>query len=209
LIGDARQQQLLPESEFRLYAVCSRFPHNLAQQVALEPVSPGVYQCRRGTDAIRVLVVGQLPQEEHNAPLHLFSAAPPVVAYGAKHFRQRSQDTSTLLRQLVMRYRGEGLTMPYTMEDFRRDYAREHFKDLTTQERLEAMRALPREARHEFLRGLSADERRELLHDLSADERRELLRAMPLEERLAGLTPEEVQELIRRFQSSPPSPPTQ
>ena len=29
--------------------------------------------------------------------------------------------------------------MPYTMEDFRRDYAREHLKDLTPEEILEAV----------------------------------------------------------------------
>jgi len=29
--------------------------------------------------------------------------------------------------------------MPYTMEDFRRDYAKEHLKDLTPDERLEGL----------------------------------------------------------------------
>src|SRR6266702_4636261 len=36
---------LLPESQFRLYAVCSRYPHNLANELALEAVRPGVYEC--------------------------------------------------------------------------------------------------------------------------------------------------------------------
>ena len=31
--------------------------------------------------------------------------------------------------------------MPYTMEDFRRDYVKEHLKDLTPQERLEGLSA--------------------------------------------------------------------
>jgi hypothetical protein len=136
------RQPLLPETEFRLYAVCSRYPHNLASAVPWEEQQPGVYRCRRGTDVIRVIVAGQMPRAEHNAPLHLFSGSAEQLAYGATHYRQRSEDTSTLLRQLVERYHGEGLVMPYTMENFRRDYAKEHFKDLTPEERREALASL-------------------------------------------------------------------
>jgi hypothetical protein len=66
---------LLPEEQFRLYAVSARYPQGLAGQVDWAAVQPGVYDCRRGTDVIRVLVLGQLPQQEHNALLHLFSAS--------------------------------------------------------------------------------------------------------------------------------------
>src|SRR5581483_10587013 len=86
--------ELLPEGEFRLYAACARYPHNLAGQVPWAPVQPGVYDCRRGTDGIRVIVLGQLPREEHNAPLHLFSASQEQVRYGAEHYHQRSDETS-------------------------------------------------------------------------------------------------------------------
>jgi hypothetical protein len=132
-------EPLLPESVFRLYAVCSRFPHNLAQEIVLERLQDGVYESRRGTDAIRVIVVGQLPQEPHNAMLHLFSAAAQRVGYGTQHYRQRSEETSTLLNRLIVQYQGEGLLMSYTMEDFRRDYVKEHLKDLTLEERLEGL----------------------------------------------------------------------
>jgi hypothetical protein len=44
--------------------------------------------------------------------------------------------------------------VPYTMEDFRRDYAKEHFKDLTPAER------------RELIRGLSPEERDEIEKDL-------------------------------------------
>ncbi len=75
-----KEQPLLPESAFRLYAVCSRYPHNLAQEVPWERVQEGVYRCRRGTDVIQVVVAGQLPRAEHNAPLHLFSASVAQLA---------------------------------------------------------------------------------------------------------------------------------
>src|SRR3989442_2474934 len=49
-------ESLLPEEEFRLYAVCARHPHNLAGIVPWQEVRPGVYACRRGTDEIHVVV---------------------------------------------------------------------------------------------------------------------------------------------------------
>ena len=68
--------ELLPEDQFGLYAVAARFPHNLASVVPWQRAQAGVYDCRWGTDTIRVVVAGELPREAHNAPLHLFSAAP-------------------------------------------------------------------------------------------------------------------------------------
>jgi hypothetical protein len=67
---------LLPEDGFRLYAVVARFPHNLAGHER----QAGVYDCRWGLDVVRVVVAGELPREAHNAPLHLFSASPELVA---------------------------------------------------------------------------------------------------------------------------------
>src|SRR5487761_1083943 len=40
------RQELLPESDYRLLAVCARFPHNLAQQIALTQLQDGVYETR-------------------------------------------------------------------------------------------------------------------------------------------------------------------
>ncbi len=51
--------------------------------------------------------------------------------------------------------------MPYSIENFQRDYAKEHFKDLTPQERLEALKELPPEQREEIeqaLQRLTAEE---------------------------------------------------
>src|SRR5438045_5880476 len=47
---------LLPEHEFGLYAICSRYPQSLASTVSLRTLQEGVYDCRRGTDAITVIV---------------------------------------------------------------------------------------------------------------------------------------------------------
>ena len=56
--------------------------------------------------------------------------------------------------------------MSYTMEDFKRDYFKEHFPKLTL------------------------EERREVLQSLPAEDLREALQSLPPEARLAGLSPD-------------------
>jgi hypothetical protein len=50
--------KLLPEEEFRHYAVCARFPASLSAQVPWQKCQAGVYDCRWGTDTIRVIIAG-------------------------------------------------------------------------------------------------------------------------------------------------------
>src|SRR5579884_1577973 len=99
---------LLPDEQFGLYAVAARFPHNLSQQILWQRVQPGVYDCRWGTDTVRVVVAGELPREAHNAPLHLFSASPELVGFASGAYRRRSEQTSRLLGQLFENLRSEG-----------------------------------------------------------------------------------------------------
>lgn len=166
--------ELLPEDQFGLYAVAARFPQNLSGQVPWQKVQKGVYDCQWGTETIRVLVVGELPREPHNAPLHLFSAAPGLVEFGSSAYRRRSEQTSRLLEQLLERLRGEGFAVSFTMEDFNRQYIKEHFPQLPPEEREEVLKALPPEERlaglplEERLAGLSAEQIRQYLDQLTA-----------------------------------------
>jgi hypothetical protein len=187
----AADEPLLPERDFRLYAVCSRFPHNLAQEVPLERLREGVYDCRRGTDRFRVVVAGQLPRTESNALLNIFSAAAEQSLYGKVHYRPRNPDTSTVIYQLFEGYRDEGIIMPYTMEDFAREFAAKHFKDLTPKERQRALKALSPEERQEFVKALSPEERQEVMKVLSP------------EERLAGLSAEEIERALEALRAAP------
>ncbi len=141
----------------------------------------GVYQCRRGTDVIRVVVAGQLPQSEHNAMLHLFSASREQLGYGREHYRQHSPNTSSLIQKLLEGYQEEGIAMPYTMEDFQRDYAKEHFKDLTPAEQQEAIKALTPQQR---------------LKDVTPEQR---LKDLTPEEVLAALTSEQLERLRQQL----------
>jgi hypothetical protein len=184
--------ELLPDEQFGLYAVAARFPHNLSQQVPWQQRQEGVYDCRWGTDAVRVLVAGELPREEHNAPLHLFSALPELVEFGQTAYRRRSAETSLLLGQLFEKIRGEGFTMSYTMEDFKRDYIMEHFARLTPEEQRKA------------LGRLSPEHRREVLQSLPREERREILQSLPAEEILGALSTEQIREYLDRLTAGRP-----
>jgi hypothetical protein len=159
--------ELLPQDQFGLYAVAARFPHNLSAEVPWQRVQAGVYDCRWGTDTVRVVVAGELPQEAHNAPLHLFSAAPELVEFGGTSYQRRSERTSLLLGQLFEKLRGEDFAVAYTMEDFERQYIKEHFGRLTVEERQEALKSLTPEER---------------------------LAGMPPEQRLAGLSAEQIEQ---------------
>jgi hypothetical protein len=50
---------LLPEGDFRLFAVCVRFPRGLSGQVQLDKVQEGVYRARHFSGEVRLVVVHQ------------------------------------------------------------------------------------------------------------------------------------------------------
>jgi hypothetical protein len=179
--------ELLPEERFRLYAICARFPHNLSSQVPWQERQAGVYDCRWGTDVVRIVVAGELPREAHNAPLHLFSASPVLVDFGRDAYRRRSGQTSSVLGTLFESFQGEGFTMSYTIEDFERDYAKKNFSRLTSKERGEAL-------------GLLAPEQlQESLGSLPPEKIQQALISLPLEKRLEGLSAEQIRAYLDRL----------
>ena len=78
---------LLPEHEFRLFAVCARFPQALAQRVQLHEAGPGVFDCGWGTDSVRIIVTSRLALANHNSLLHLFSARSELLQFAAENYR--------------------------------------------------------------------------------------------------------------------------
>lgn len=177
-------QDLLPESDFRLLAVCARFPHNLARQVTLTPVRDGVYEVRLLTMSIRVIVVHQLPCEEHNALLHLFSAREELLRYGREHFRPRSPETSTLLYELFNAYRED-----VNMSDKLKEFVRESIDKL--------LQSLPPAER---LKGLPAEELRKALPPA------ERLKGLSADEVIKGLPPEVLEAIARRLRANGSEP---
>lgn len=79
--------------------------------------------------------------------------------------RNHVRDWDLILYMILEKYREEGIVVPYTMKDLRRDAAKEYLFLLTAEERLEGLSA------NERLRGIPIGE---ILQRLSADEIRQL-----------------------------------
>jgi hypothetical protein len=161
------EDELLPEEQFQLYAVTSRFPQQLAgRDVVLEPVSEGVYDVPILTSRVRIVVANQLPEQEHNAMLHLFSTRLDLLRYGARHGRVRSWETSSLLYQLYRFVQQEGEIMPDMLEEFAREAVDRLLRDLPVEKRLEGLtveqllqelKKLPPESKRELVEGLKGN----------------------------------------------------
>ena len=152
---------LLPREQFRLYGVSTRFPQKLANQVQMEEIQPGVYEVVWGTHPIRVMVLNEIPKGEQNALWNLFSAVREKVVSAEAQYRNHPGDMSSIINQLFNNYELEGLFMPYTMEDFRRDYILAHLEEVLTRDEI-----LQRFSADERLKGLSPAEIRTYLEKL-------------------------------------------
>ncbi len=192
-------KKLLPLGDFRRYAVSTRYPEKLAGLAPLRQVGEGICEVDWGIRRIRIIVLSRIPKKEKNALWLLFSTLPENVEYGAEHCRH-SDEMSTLINDLFKKYQMEGIAMPYTIEDYQRDYVREHIHKLPPKEVLEKfspeerLRGLPPEER---LRGIPPEER---LRGIPPEER---LRGLPLEERFRGLglSEEEVRKMTESIES--------
>ncbi len=132
-------QNLLPEEEFQLFGVSSRYPQKLASQVEFQAIQEGVYEIQRGSDLIRMIVLSEIAHAEHNAIWHLFSGIPGEVEFASRQYRGHTREISTILNQLFENYHLEGLEMTYTMEDFQKEYVRDHLGVLSTDEILKRL----------------------------------------------------------------------
>src|SRR3954467_1712142 len=106
--------------------------------MTLTPVRQGVYEVRELALCIRVIVVHQLPQTEHNAMLHLFSAKEELLRYGKDHYQPHSKETSTLLYELFLAYQ-EDPDMATKLDEFVRQSIDELLKKLPVEKRLEGI----------------------------------------------------------------------
>jgi hypothetical protein len=126
-------QELLPEHDYRLFAVCARFPQNLAQEATLTELRPGIFEVRGFGLAVRVIVVARLPQHENNAMLHLFSAREELLRYGQQHYHPHSSETSSFLLKLFSAY-GEDMTSSEKLQKFARESIEELLNSLPPEE---------------------------------------------------------------------------
>jgi hypothetical protein len=90
---------------------------------------------------------------QQNALWQLFSGNAEGFEYGDAHYKWHDPEDKSLLNQLYKLYLKEGVDMPYTFEEFHRDYTMPFIESLPTEVRL---KGIPTEVR---LKGISPDER--------------------------------------------------
>jgi hypothetical protein len=163
--------ELLPEEQFRLFGITSRFPEKLAKQIPLEESQTGVYDINIGSSQIRLLVIRNLADEPANAMLKLFSVVPDQIEYACAHYRPRSDDTTDIVDELIRMYRKEEGNMATTLEELNRKLLKE---------------ALEKASVHDRLSGLTPEQR---------------LEGLPTEERLKGLSLDDIEAYLRELKN--------
>ncbi len=159
-------ERLLPVDDFRLYAVSTREPEKLATAVSLMSLKEGVYDVQWGSQRVRVIVLSQVAKNERNAIWQLFSGIAEKVQFGASHYHWRQPDTSTIIKDLYQYYQVEGIAMPYTLNDYYKDFTRRHLDWLTKEELLaklsieDRLKGLPPEEIEAYLKKLRQRKRK-------------------------------------------------
>jgi len=161
---------LLPENQFQLYAICTRYPYKLLNQVTnFQEIQSGVIDLKWGNRLIRLIILSRIPKEPKNALSLLYSGKEKNFIYGNQYYQWRRLNEKALLNQLYQLYQAQEVIMPYTIEDFNRDFTKEHLHLLAPEERVEG---LPPES---------------------------IFEQFPPEERLKGLPPEVIEEYLSKM----------
>jgi hypothetical protein len=147
---------------------------------------------------IRVIVLSDLPKAQRNAALAFFSFNADMVRFALDHYQWQMEDVSTVINQLLNQYALEGIDMPYTMEQFRKEYIKAHLMDLDPEDRLKGLdpedrlKGLDPEDR---LKGLDPEDR---LKGLDPEDR---LKGLDPEDRLKGLDPEAIERYLNKLKN--------
>ena len=178
---------MMPESNFKLYAVCTRFPKKLEQQLALHRVSQGVYDIVWGTDTIRLIVLSQIPNDAHNAIWRLFSAKRESVIQARDQYKMNQPEISTIIQNLFEIYQQEKIDVSYTIQDYQKEYVSDHLNLLPVE------KVIKRYSTNERLMDLPADE---VLNHYSAEDR---LNGLTADEILDKVSPEVIKLMMQKI----------
>ena len=173
--------------EIRLYAVSTRYPKGLLSLSSAKEVKTGVWEARVLSRDIRILVLSRLPLEQRNAILAFFSFDAEKVRFALNNYQWQMEDGSTVVNQLLDKYSLEGIDMPYTMEQFRKEYLKSHLAELDPDEVLSIF------SPEELLSRFSPEE---LLSRFGPEDR---LKGLDPEDRLKGLDPEKIEAYLKKL----------
>jgi len=144
--------KLLPVEHFRLYAISTCYPAKLLSKIPFQEIEHGIFDLTWGDRQIRLIVVRQIERSKRNAFWLLFSGKAQQFVYAEQHYQWHCPAERAVLNQLYEWYKQRGVVMPYTMEDFTREFTEEHLHLLPPEK---VLRQFSLEQR---LEGLSLDE---------------------------------------------------
>jgi hypothetical protein len=185
--------------DIRLYAVCTRHPRQLLSLVKAVQVRLGVWEASVLSRTIRILVLNEMSLAQRNAVLAFFTFDAEKVRYALHNYEWQQGDGSTVVNQLLNQYALEGIGMPYTMEQFRKDYLRAHISELPPDE---VMAKFDPDIR---LKGLNPEDR---LKGLDPEDRlkgldpQEIFPMFDPEDRLKGLDPDVIEAYLRKVKKN-------
>ena len=139
------KKELLPESKFQVFAVSTIYPQKLLGSEKhfgkeIKKIKAGVYKISSPlVGSIIILVLSQMSQVQQNALWQLFSGNAEGFEYGDVHYKWHDPEDKSLLNQLYKLYLKEGVDMPYTFEEFHRDYTMPFIESLPTDLRLKGI----------------------------------------------------------------------
>ena len=200
-------QKQVRDGDVRLYAVCTRHPKQLLAMINAEQIMSGVWEARILSRIVRILVLNRMPLEQRNAVLAFFTFDAQKVCFALNNYSWQKEDGSTVINHLLKQYELEGIDMPYTMEQFKKDCLKAHIRELPPEDRLEGLAPediLKRLNPEERLKGLDPEDRlkgldpEDRLKGLAPEER---LKGLDPEERLKGLDPRVIEAYLERLKS--------
>jgi hypothetical protein len=173
--------------EICLYAVCTRRPQSILSLQGVTEANTGVYDILVLKRKIRIIVLSEIPTDQRNAVLGFFSFNAEKVQYSLDHYHWQQEDVSTVINQLLQQYSIEGIAMPYTMEQFKKDFIMAHLGELDPEMRLKGLDpkdVLSRYDSETRLKGLDPETR---------------LKGLDPETRLKGLDPEIIEAYLKKL----------
>lgn len=191
-IGYQKYQETLQKEPFApksltLVMISARYPRALAQKLPFTKLGHGIYSISYGLTPIRLLVTSRMRLVPHNAPLLAVSAEARRIAYAASVLSEETDIARGMLSRALKQYKLEGLDMPYTLEDAKRELIDFYVSEATPEQRLKGL------APEELSKRLSPEQR---LKGLAPEQR---LKGLPPDQRLQGLTQQQLLELAQQL----------
>lgn len=151
----------------RLIAVATHRPAWLDGATVQSTALSGIYEVE-----FLGLTIRETERMPRNSLWRLLSGDGDLVSFGIKHYQMHDAALYNILNELKRNYAMEGIEMPYTIEDYKREAARELLGRMSPKEVLEIVPG------------------------------RELLQSMSAEERLEGMSREEIEAYLEQLTSN-------